>query len=333
VTQIADQVTGTTSIALDKNGSPHVTVIDAAGLKYLTRTGGTWATTPVAPVRLRASAYQNELRRASLALDADDHAHVFFNQEPTGVGHATNASGTWVTEVVDSSGGDSNGSHALAIDAKGVLHAVYGQPVRHASKAAGAWSSETLAVSSNIFADPAIAVDKGGALCAAYGQLDIRDSVGWATNKSGAWAAFQLSVFVSPIRLPALAPAGQDAVHLVFSQMSRVRILRLEADGGAQDQIGQWGAYHPGFPVAIGVGPTGSVHVVYLNSSNPNFEAESAYYITNSGGQWRYCQIQSVGRSAIMVDQGLGVAVDAQDKPHVVFTDSYPTRKAYYATF
>jgi hypothetical protein len=127
----------------------------------------------------------------TIALDSDGHVHLAYYDWTNGdLRYASNASGGWVTQTLDSTG-DVGRDTAIAVDAAGHVHVSYIDVTYHALKYAtndkGAWTTYVIDDYSYV-GDPysdgggytSIAVDSAGAVHISYrGDARLR----YATNR------------------------------------------------------------------------------------------------------------------------------------------------------
>ncbi len=119
------------SIAIDSNDKVHVSY-HGAGLKYATNISGSWSTMTVAAV-----SYLND--NTSIAVDSGNNVHIGYSNS-TLVGwvngsylkydlrYATNMSGSWVSQIVDSSSLSTISvgyKKSIALDSYGSIHFAY----------------------------------------------------------------------------------------------------------------------------------------------------------------------------------------------------------------
>ena len=133
-------------------------------LVWATYLSGVW-TTAVVPGATGAI-------EPAFAFDAGGHAHAFYiESSQTTIGHATNASGSWVTETIGSvSAGFITDWPAIAIDkGTGRVHVIFvGQGLQYVRQdPGGAWVP--LTIDPNVVGgSPSIAVDGIGMIHVAY---------------------------------------------------------------------------------------------------------------------------------------------------------------------
>jgi hypothetical protein len=129
-----------TSIGVDSNNGIHISYYDDAApdsIQYITNMTGSWVVTTIDTIGFAAG------WRTSLAVDSNNKIHIsYYDWTNDALKYATNASGTWQTEIVDKSSGGVNNA-ALAIDkANGnQVHMVYSSysGFKYATKSAGTW--------------------------------------------------------------------------------------------------------------------------------------------------------------------------------------------------
>ena len=128
------------SIGVDSNNKIHISFYDDAvpdSIKYVNNVSGPWAATTISTIGFAAG------WSTSLAVDSNDKIHVsYYEWKSDDLIYATNASGTWRTEIVDDSSGNVYRA-SLAIDKTNgnQVHMVYssGSGFMHATKSSGTW--------------------------------------------------------------------------------------------------------------------------------------------------------------------------------------------------
>ena len=126
-------------------------------------------------------------------------------------------------------------------------------------------------------------------------------------------------------------------MYLVFADSGAkggMAIRRVQADGTTEDLVVPWAGI-PSPSLSLAFDKSGAAHIAYVTSDNHNTSPSRVEYITNAGGAWQYCAVQVVGLIGGLHEHGVGIAVDAAGRPHIVFTDvedSAPTRNAFYAS-
>ncbi len=111
-----------TSLALDAQGDPHVSYLDATtnDLKYARKSGGVWTIETADGSANQVGFY------TSLALDAQGNPHVsYYDNTIFDLKYARKSGGVWTTETADGSANDVGAYTSLALDGQGNPHVSY----------------------------------------------------------------------------------------------------------------------------------------------------------------------------------------------------------------
>ena len=129
-----------TSIGVDSNNKIHISYYDDASpdsIKYITNISGSWVVTTIGTIGLAAG------WKTSLAVDSNNKVHIsYYDWTNDALKYASDASGTWQTEIVDnSSGGVWDASLAIDKVNGNQVHMVYHSysGFKYATKSAGTW--------------------------------------------------------------------------------------------------------------------------------------------------------------------------------------------------
>jgi hypothetical protein len=138
-----------TSIAVDSSNKAYISYYDVTNgdLKYATNASGSWVTTAV-------DSTGDVGKHTSIAVDSSNKAYISYyndivtNGYPTGdLKYATNASGSWVTTTVDSTG-DVGKHTSIAVDSSNKAYISYydftNGDLKYATNASGSWAAETV---------------------------------------------------------------------------------------------------------------------------------------------------------------------------------------------
>jgi hypothetical protein len=173
---------GPTSIAIDSNNKVHISYRSSAGtLKYTTNASGSWVNKTV-----DSTVYNVSLDHA-IAVDSKNKAHISYSGYNGGIyenrylKYATNASGSWVTETVDSEGDvgqcnlcDQNSS--IAIDSRRKAHiSYYNGHLKYATNASGSWVTETVDSEGDVGQYSSTAIDKSNQIHISYFDFSNKD--------------------------------------------------------------------------------------------------------------------------------------------------------------
>jgi hypothetical protein len=168
-------------MAVDKSNNVHV-FFPTNKLTYVNNVGGSWnAPQAIGPYYCGGCKY-------ALAIDGQGHAHAF-DVVAKGFRHWSNASGAWVSEIVDGDGGGVSGL-APIFDQNGKLHVFYGRQfaLRYSTNLSGRWvSSELVREGYAVGSQNSVAIDALGRFHVAYrydpiywpGDGDLRVSSGY----------------------------------------------------------------------------------------------------------------------------------------------------------
>lgn len=106
------------ALALDSSNNPYVAYVAGQDLTVANRLSGNWASTVADHMPWIGGA------DVSIATDTQDHLYVSYQDNNADLKYATNASGSWVTLVIDATG--SIGAHnSLKVDTSGKAHISY----------------------------------------------------------------------------------------------------------------------------------------------------------------------------------------------------------------
>lgn len=216
---LEDSLFGTTSLALDGGGNPHIALFTDQGLTYVRRAGGQWV------VERPGGAGS----RPSLALGPDGSPHISWIGQDSGQGwgrlyYSHRQDGVWVHQALDPETHVS-GDTAIVVDGTGRVRIAYldwlDNLVKMALGDGTGWSFETLAVNADRTRGLDLALDAedrphlvytatGPISEAKYGFLD--DDLGWVFEviAPGAGPSLDIDVYGRPH--VALSQTGEKLV-------------------------------------------------------------------------------------------------------------------------
>jgi len=274
------------SIAVDSSGNLHIAYYQTEGaaydLKYATRSAGssTWSTQTLASTGT-VGQYN------SIAVDSDGNVYIAYIDATNGdLKIATNSSGSWTTETVDTSASARDAS--IAVDSDGNIYIAYingSGSVKCAVKTAGGstWSSELVDSTTSGNTYPSLALDSSGTPHIAYcdgsggdgndGALRYTSRIG-----SGAWTA-------SP--------------ELVYDHLKSGEYCSLAFDSNDVPYI----AFH-----------TRAVSATYLDSYLKLASKQSGSWTTRTIDTGDNSDDEQMGRYACLV-------VDSNNKLHISYYD------------
>ncbi len=178
------------SLAVDNSDGLHISYYDTTGagynLKYASKeAGGTWATEDVDTAG-SVGAFN------AIAVDSNDKAHIVYRDlTNTALKYATNSSGSWQTEIVDSSASPSDTS--ICLNSSNEVYVAYALSniVKYVTGTYGSWSTPDTIDSGTTMRNPSIALDSSSNVNISYFEYS-GPSLMYATNSSGAWVASEV---------------------------------------------------------------------------------------------------------------------------------------------
>jgi uncharacterized repeat protein (TIGR01451 family) len=202
---------------------------------------------------------------------------------------------------------------------------------------AGAWSTP-VEISSDLFGNdaeeyPSVAVDAEGVVHVVYGHkkgTDNRINIYYVTNDGGSWSAperissdaFGKDAFTPEIAMDAAGNAYVVYVHK-SSTDAKTNTYFVTNTGGSwstpvrisSDAFNQDLGLNP----AIAIDGLGKAHVAYTHKNGASDAKVNIYYVTNTSGSWS--TPARISSDAFNQDAlaNPSIAVDKNDKPHVVY--------------
>jgi chitodextrinase len=310
-----DTVGERNALAIDTAGKLHVAYSSQswrpdtrdygpAELRYASNATGAWSSMPVAASF--AAQY-----RAAIAVDASARAHVGYLDPVNSFAQYALLSGSWITESIAAEGAIGLG---LALAGGSVPHVVYGRSagMRHAVKAAGAWSlADVPGVPSS--REPALAIDAGGRMHAVFIE-PVSQTLRYATDAGGTWSTASIE------------PANAAGWHFAAAALDRNGALHASYYDGtlrnlkyASNRSGTWTAVvvdsadGAGIRTSIATDAAGAAHVSYVDLT-----AGRLKYATNAGGVWRSFDLDAAG----VGPSGWGdtsIGIDGGGRIHIVY--------------
>lgn len=287
---------GNPALFLDSSNQPHVSYRNSRQSVVLAyKNGAGWQQSVVDS----EMGYNGDTGVAVDSVGADHVSYLDYTNDLQM--YATNGTGVWQTQVIDTSVGEVN---ALSIDNAGNVHIVYKilvtdmGVVGYATNTSGSWQTERLVeFSSESIRDADILVDAAGAVhlvftSRAYGDFDC--SIHYMSNQEGNW---QREVVEERARCGvAMAMDTAENVHLAYAAMFQGydNLLHADNSGGAWqlepiEQIGHsfsWGNYPE---LDLTIDGADDLHVAYHD------QYDNLKYATNTSGMWEFYFLDSSG--------------------------------------
>jgi len=265
-------------------------------------------------------------KNTAIAVDAQGHVHLAY-QDMTGAGlrYATNASGAWVTQEIDSVGMPGNYRTSIAVDSQGFAHIAYyaAQDLKYATNASGAWLIDTADYAGDVGSYPSIALDGAGrAYISFYESLNTEGGrLKLATNRTGTWQSTVIDDTGAAGQYTSLAVDAAGALHIAYYEATdKDKMLKY-----ATNASGDWELQYvdkesdSGVNASLGLDSLGKAHISYFWKGPDEFSGE-LHYATNAKGSW---EIQVIDGRTGYAGSYSALAVDRTGKAHVAY---------YYAT-
>jgi hypothetical protein len=277
-------------LALDAANQRHVSYRSTDGIMLAVKTGA-WQYSVV-------DANAGGFGDTDVQVDRNSANHLsYWDYTNARLMAATDATGVWISELVDN-GGNVN---ALALDGAGNAHLLYNihedGTINYATNASGAWVSQWLAgFSSGTIYDTDILVDNGGVVHALFAIGSPQACyVYYLTNPGGVWSD---QVIASDTNCgAALARASTGALHVAYS--TRFGLTHAFFTGGVwqSEQLDSF-SWIGGDRVALAIDSDNHLHIAY---SDQNLALK---YAGNSSGSWELAYVDGGGSydPSIVVD-------------------------------
>jgi len=273
VGSVAPTVYASLAIQATTDGRIHMAWYDFQTYRVLhgIQQGGTWSTEVIASNALNVTT-------VAMARDADNHLHVLYN--PGGqVTYATNASGSWASEVIGNNGViyGSATTAAIAVAPSGKVHVGYydyaARVLKYVTNVSGSWVTETADGQADVGLHPAIALDGDGnpqLACYDVTNADLRH----ASRTAGGWSTRVLDSAGDVGVSVGMTADAAGHLHISYTDVTN-RALKY-----ATNASGAWQTYvidsstlvsgpsgsPPGY-TAIAVDSAGRVHISYRGDS------------------------------------------------------------------
>jgi hypothetical protein len=250
----------------------------------------------------------------SIAIDAVDKIHVSYS----GLKYATNVSGVWVIDDIDSQGGDP----AIATDSADKVHISYidagdaetDYELKYATNASGVWISDTVD-SQSYMGTLSIAIDSANKVHISYYGGD-EDDLMYTTNATGAWVTEIVDSQGDVGKQNSIAIDSEDQVHISYSDFTNRGLkYATNASGAWITETLSSLAWAYVMSTSIAIDSADKVHISYYNTMELSLK-----YVTNASGSWVIYTID--GDRNADVGRGSSIAIDSGDMVHISYYDS-----------
>ena len=198
-----------------------------ATMTYATNKTGSWIEEGV------GNRSEELTTRPVIAIDPAGNDHIaYYDSISNHLKHATNATGSWETELVDDQG--NVGQHvSIAVDTSGYVHLSYydadSGALRYATNASGAWITLIVDGAGDVGVGTSLAIDASGHVHIAYTDA-TNHALKYATNASGLWEA----ITVDDVHNVAWwTGVGSGYPSIAVDSANRVHIAYLAGNGGS----------------------------------------------------------------------------------------------------
>jgi hypothetical protein len=277
-----------TSIAIDSSGKSHISYYDydSGELKYATNSGVTPGTGNCTNTNWDCETADNgggggdAGAYTDIAIDSVGNIHISYNDWKNGrLKHATNASGSWVPEIVDSNG-DVGWYTSIAIDTSDTLHISYydytNLDLKYARGTFGSWSMETVdGAAGDVGQDTSIAIASSGTVHISYYDATNKD-LKYATGTFGSWGIMTLDSVGDTGWNTSIALDSAESVHISYYDNTQFDLKHVT------DATGSWvsetvdSAGDVGLFSSITIDTSDTIHISYYD--NTNFDLKHANY-------------------------------------------------------
>ncbi|WOE69577.1 PKD domain-containing protein [Hydrogenimonas thermophila] len=272
-----------TSIAVEADGTAHISFIIDGNLSYATNSSGSWDITNID---------ENANTFSSIVVDANDSIHISYDGIVGGdvvLRYATNSGGSWQSETVDSTANAIVGEYSsIAVDSKNIVHISYASSdengyyyIRHAKKDSD-WQIDTVSTATlEKKSYTSIAIDKNDTIYISY-------LYNYHTNSG----ALKLADF-----------NGTDwSINTLDENIDYGQIFDVMYEGSSDYNI----------YTSLITDNNNKVHLTYLSQNNLK-------YISNVSDSW----VQQTVDSGKDIGRYSTITVDNYGKYHIAYLDNY----------
>jgi len=276
--------------------------------------------------------------KSSTVLDDDGNAYVAYNDiSAKDMWFATNAGGSWTTELVDSEG-DVGATFSMDIDRDRNAHICYldrgNAPssdyygvgyFKYANNTGGSWSiTDLLQITTSYAQSSSLKVDSlGNVHIVFYNSANGSQGIWYATNAGGTWdisliEGTNTSKFFSVGTHSQIFIDSSNILHIAYTRYYKNMgsicdvVYGTNAGGSWSFEVAAYGVSF-GSGTSLGLDSSGNAHMSFHDS-----DENDLHYATNAGGSW----VNSTVTSGIWVGYGTSLAVDSHGKAHIGFQES-----------
>jgi len=253
----------------------------------------------------------------SIATDSNDKVHISYrDSDGLALKYATNASGTWEYETIDSSANVGTDT-SIAVDSNNKVHISYrnvtGGKLKYATNVSGKWVISTVDNNASDYSD--IGIDSSGKVHISYYD-ENNHALKYATNASGVWetATIDSSGFVGGYTSIAIDSTGHLHISYYYYDYNSENSDLMYAT----DVSGSWvtsiieSEGNTGKYTSIAVDLNDKAHISYYDIDNSSLK-----YITNASGSW----VNETIDDSASVGMYSSIGLDSNGKAHIGYYD------------
>jgi len=325
-----------TSIAIDSSDKVHISYYDATNedLKHATNASGSWVTEIVdSGLGYSPISAKKEGRYTSIAIDSSDRVHInYYDSTAEELKYATNASGSWIIETVESGLGTMRTLRhaAIVLDSSDKAHISLlddtNFELKHATNASGSWASE-IVPSPTLMGGASVVVDSLGKNHVGYAGENVK----YATDASGPW----VTEVVDPVEGGDISIAldSSEKAHFGYSGGGSLKF--------ATNASGSWVTTDLGFPgahsISIALDSSEKAHISLIHTYDDGLCLyDDLWYGNNASGPWVFTLLESVCFiMEVPYLKGNSIAVDSLDNIHIAYghvSSGYFSGRVMYVT-
>jgi len=322
------------SIALDTAGKVHISYYDAGNgdLKYATNASGKWVKVTVDDGGLTSAGYYT-----SIVIDGSGQSHISYinysNSESSVLKYATNSSGKWVNETVETVANTLLTDTSIAIDSKGRAHVSYddytNQKLKYATNASGQWAVSSPVPDSEDYSNgivPSISVDSLDNIHIAYISPDNAgtNKLRYMTNASGEWELSDILADGTDLYLSmAIDQSGKPHI-IFFDDKSPDMDLKYITNASGPWVTETIDTCTGGAGLSIKTDASNHAHISYVkiaiteDNGTQVSNLRRLYYGSNSSGSWKIAPVTTKPGGTDFSS----IAIDQAGKTYISFYDS-----------
>ena len=341
---------GDHSVAVETAGNVHAIYSDnnKKYLYYTTNASGTWTRATIDQNDVEEGGEENIDKYYKTLFDSSFKAHViYYDTLIKNLKYITNASGSWITEEVDS---DCENVYSRAVDASDKLHVIYSKskdsgddmPLKYATNTSGTWVSATLRNDGGLSSSSSFdtAFDTANKLHICWIGYDGYLKYITPSDLFGIWKVtiVDSNLYSSVVGYSNTSVGNGDGfkTSLALDKSNNAHISYYDGTNGdlkyATNVSGSWvtitvdSSGNVGLYNSIALDKNGKVHISYYDSTNSRLK-----YTTNTSGSWVTTVLASNNDSDLKIGQYSSIAVDSSGKAHISYYDD-STGSLKYAT-